>query len=278
MAAAGPHDRGHGRNVSKRTHGGPVTSCNDIEVTFDHRAAVTAEETRTIPYAVGTLHASPLRNGGIEVAEWDRNEYSVTLCKAADPDEREQLGKISLTVQGGRISVQGPDSDERDWTAYLIVRAPKDAALDLEAHNGPLGFHGVSGRVRARTVNGPLSFTNCGGDIEGETQNGPINIEGGRGQVRLRAQNGPLNVELSGSRWEGGSLEGSTQNGPLNLSVPANFQSGVRVDASRHSPVECRASQCRGAVRTWDYPNRISFGSGDPVVRLSTVNGPVNVE
>ena len=249
--AAGPH--GHGRSVSMKSRGA-VTSCSDMEVTFDRRPAVTAEEQRTIPRAVGTLKASPMENGGIEVIGWDRNEYSVTLCKAASPDQRELLGQISLSVQGGRVSVQGPSSDE-DWTAYLIVRTPKDGALDLEAHNGPIGLHGVNGRVTARAVNGPISMKNCEGEIDVETQNGPIDWSGGGGNVRLRAQNGPLNLE-----------------------VPENYASAVRVETSEHSPVRCRATQCRQAMRMWEHPSRIEFGKGEPVVRLTTVNGPVNLE
>jgi hypothetical protein len=35
--------------------------------------------------------------------------------------------------------------------------------------------------------------------------------------------------------------------------------------------------QCKQAVRTWDRPSVIEFGGSSPVVRMSTVNGPVSV-
>jgi DUF4097 and DUF4098 domain-containing protein YvlB len=160
----------------------------------------------------------------------------------------------------------------------LIVRAPRNAALDLEARNGPIGLRRVTGRITARATNGPISLLDCNGEIDVETRNGPVDWVGGSGNVRVRLQNGPLSVKLTGTRWEGGTFEGDTRNGPLSLHVPENYGSGVRVDASKHSPVTCRATQCQQALRTWEHPNRFEFGSGAPAVRLTTVNGPVSIE
>lgn len=265
----------HGRNVNVRHSGRPLESCSQLEIKFDHRPAARAEEERTIPRSsISVLQVPGVESGGVEVLGWDRDDYSVTACKAAE--DARLLPQISMNVQGGRVTVKGPDS--QDWMVYLIVRAPKGAVMDLEAHNGPIGLHSVNGKISARAVNGPIEMKNCSGEINVETQNGPIEWSGGSGKVRLRAQNGPLNVKLTGTRWEGGTLEGDTHNGPLNLQVPENYSSGVRVDASEHSPVSCHAAACKQALRTWEYPSRIEFGKGTPVVRLSTVNGPVEIE
>jgi len=115
------------------------------------------------------------------------------------------------------------------------------------------------------------------GQVRADVQNGPITISGNRGEHRLKVENGPLTVELTGSRWESGELEGSTQNGPVTLSLPSDYQSAVRVDTSKHSPVVCRAAQCKESVRTWDKPQLIEFGGPNPAIRLSTVNGPTTV-
>ena len=93
----------------------------------------------------------------------------------------------------------------------------------------------------------------------------------------MNAQNGPLTIVLDGTQWTGGELEGSTQNGPLTLKVPESYLSSVRINASKHSPVECRAIQCKQAARTWDRPSVIEFGGSEPIIRLATVNGPVTI-
>ena len=113
--------------------------------------------------------------------------------------------------------------------------------------------------------------------MRADVQNGPITVSGSSGDFRLTAQNGPLTVELNGTQWSGGELEESTQNGPLTLKLPETYLSSVRVDASKHSPVECRAIQCQQSVRTWDRPTVIQFGDTAPVIRLSTINGPVTI-
>jgi len=43
--------------------------------------------------------------------------------------------------------------------------------------------------------------------------------------------------------------------------------------------VSCSASICGDARKTWDDEDRrkIEFGSGSPVIKLSSYNGPVSV-
>ncbi|MFY9574240.1 MAG: hypothetical protein WAV20_22800, partial [Blastocatellia bacterium] len=154
---------------------------------------------------------------------------------------------------------------------------PNGAALDLESNNGPIGVGNFSGNIQARNNNGPITFREVSGQVRADVQNGPITVSGSSGDFRLRAQNGPLTVELDGTQWSGGELEGRTENGPLTLKLPESFQSSVRVDASKHSPVQCKAIQCQQAVRTWDRPSVIQFGGSTPVIRLSTINGPVTI-
>src|SRR5262249_10724031 len=161
---------------------------------------------------------------------------------------------------------------------YLIINAPNGAALELESKNAPIGVSSFSGVIEARNQNGPLTLSDVDGKVRAEVENGPITFYGDRGEHHLNVQNGPLTVELLGSRWETGELEGRSQNGPLQLSLPPDYQSAVRVDASEHSPVACRAAQCKEAVRTWDKPNLIAFGGPNPVIKLSTENGPTTVK
>lgn len=256
-----------------------VRDCHQINVYWDDRQVARAEQERTIARTASPLRIRPSQNGGVHVYGSDGNEFKVKACAAsADRSlaaaERE-LDQIKLNVTGSDVTVSGPGGDH-DWSVFLIIAAPRDAAIDVEAHNGPIGIRNFSGTVEARSLNGPVSLSSVTGRVRARTQNGPISVGGeSSGDFDLDLQNGPLDVHLRGTKWEG-KLDGRTQNGPITLSVPAGYKSGVRVDASEHSPVSCRAAQCRGAQRTWEEPRRIQFGDS-PVVRLSTVNGPVNI-
>jgi len=187
------------------------------------------------------------------------------------------LDGVKLSVNGGAVRVEGPP-DRQDWTVHVIVLAPQDARLDLETRNGPLGVQDVSGRVVARASNGPIGIKGCSGEIRIDAQNGPVDISGTSGDVRAVANNGPLSIHLSGQSWDGVGLQGLANNGPLSLKVPDGYQSGVQVEMSRSSPLQCRAPMCSDAVRLGgEDGGTLRIGSNDPQVRLSAHNGPVSI-
>jgi hypothetical protein len=257
-----------------------LTDCGQIKMLISDAEQARSDLVQTVSRsAASTLRVEPPRNGGVHVQGWNSDEYSIAACLAASggttADAKAILDQIKLSVRDGRVTVEGPDP--KDWLAYLIIRAPNGVTLDLSSKNGPIDVRDFSGAVQAHSVNGPTTFRNVSGQVQANAQNGPIDVSGSSGDFRLSAQNGPLTVELDGSSWSGGEIEGHTQNGPLTLRVPEGYQSSIRVDASKNSPVECRAVQCQQASRTWDRPNVIQFGGAAPVIRLSTINGPVTI-
>ena len=277
---AGAQDRKH-RNTTISTDGEKtITDCGQIRMRIGDGETIRSQLVQTVPRsAISTLQVSASKNGGIHVQGGGGNDYSITACLAAAGDDANDakalLHQIKLSVRDGKVTVEGPNPQE--WLAYLIIQAPNGVALDLESGNGPIGVVDFSGNIQARNVNGPLTFHDVNGQVRAEVQNGPITVSGSGGDFRLSVQNGPLTIELDGIQWSGGELEGRTQNGPLTLKLPENYLSSVRVDASKHSPIECRAVQCKQAVRTWDRPSVIEFGGSNPLIRLSTVNGPVTI-
>lgn len=257
-----------------------LTDCGQIKLLISDAEQARSELAQTISRsAAATLHVEPPRNGGVSVQGWNRDEYSVKACLAASgattADAKAILDQVKLTVRDGRVIVEGPEP--KDWIAYLIIRAPNGVGLDLKSTNGPISVSDFSGSIQAHSLNGPTTFRRVTGQVQSDAQNGPIDVTGSSGDFRLSTQNGPLTIELDGSSWSGGEIEGRTQNGPLTLRLPEAYQSSIRVDASKHSPIECRAVQCQQAARTWDQPNLIQFGGGAPVIRLSTINGPVTI-
>jgi hypothetical protein len=261
-AATAAEARGwrHHSNVSMSGEGREgITRCSQWHVEFGDRDATVTEEHLTIPISEASpLVASSPENGGITVIGGEGRDFEVNVCKAAEEDDARTLEAIHVVRQKGRLSVDGPS--DADWTAQIIIHAPKNASVDLETHNGPVSLRRSSGNIEVRTTNGPIHF------------------EGGSGKVRLEAQNGPLSVHLQDSTWTGGELEARTQNGPVHLDLAGNYSSGVVVATSGRSPVHCGAEACRNARRNWDDDGKtIEWGAGNPVVRLSTENGPVSI-
>ena len=173
--------------------------------------------------------------------------------------------------------MSGPHGERNDWTVFLLIRTPRAADIEVTTQNGPVSFYTVDGKITTRATNGPITLKDCSGEADISAQNGPISFSGTSGKLRLHTQNGPITVSL-GSNWDGSELVADAVNGPLTLRVPSGFRSSFLVESNGHSPVSCHASICSDARKTWDDEHRrIEYGSGSPVIRLSTENGPISV-
>jgi hypothetical protein len=270
-----------GEHVSGSRHwsDGPAADCSDLHIRLnDERPTIEAEERTVTKGQASVLQVREIQNGGVQVQGWDKDTYSVTACKAAvGGDAARLLSEIKLAVQGGELSVKEPHGDDEDWTVYLLIRTPRTADIEVTTHNGPVSFYSVDGKITTRATNGPISMKDCSGEADISAENGPISFSGTSGKLRLHTQNGPITVSL-GSNWDGPELVADAVNGPLTLRVPSGFRSSFLVESNGHSPVSCRASICSDARKTWDDEHRrIEYGSGSPVIRLSTENGPISV-
>lgn len=262
-------------------HGGPASDCSDLRIRLnDEETTVQSEEQTVTKTQAPVLRIEERINGGVQLQGWDKDVYSVTACKAvaASGGEAQQvLSQIKFSVQNGEVSVSGPSNHE-DWTVFLLIRTPKAATLELNAHNGPMSFYSVDGKITARATNGPISLKDCTGEADISAENGPISYSGTGGKLRIHTQNGPITVSLNAGNWSSSELVADAVNGPLTLRVPSNFQASFVVESEGHSPMSCQASICSDARKTWDDEHkRIEFGSGPATIRLSTVNGPVAV-
>jgi DUF4097 and DUF4098 domain-containing protein YvlB len=278
---AGPaSSQHHSMSIFGGEHG-PVADCAGLHIHLNERAAEMRSEERTITRPDGPLRVESEVNGGVQVQGWDKDTYSVTMCQAVDAsrNKAEQIfSQIKLSVENGRVSVSGP-SDHDHWTVFLLVRAPKSANLELRANNGPLSVYNLGGKLVVRAVNGPISLQGFSGDADISAVNGPIDLTGNSGKLRLHTENGPISVSLSGDSWKGSGLQADAQNGPLTLRVPKNYQSSLLVESDGHSPMNCQASFCSDAHKTWDEDRRrIEFGNSPAIIHLSTVNGPISVK
>ena len=264
----------------------PLERCDQVKVRFGDWSDPMPMARSEQQLKVSRSDASPLvlklsQGAGMRIQAWDRDDYSIVVCKMAGARTSEKaqhaLDGISVSLQDGRLRSSGPESG--NWLIYLLVKAPRNAEMELETENGEIGLTGVSGSVRARSENGPIQLTRCSQEFHATTENGPISMIGGNGDFRLKAQNGPISVDLSGAGWKGAGLEARTENGPLSLRLPGNYKTGIRVEASGYSPMSCKAPECRDAHKSWDDDLRwIEFNGTPHLVKLYTVNGPVSVE
>jgi len=268
------------RGPSLNIRGGvDVRDCGDLEVTFDRRAAITEQSEMTLASSEVSTLRTEMTNGGVFIQGWDRSDYSVKTCKAVPPDDSNATATLRdiVTNRTGntQISVSGPS--DREWAAHLIIMVPRISTMNIQTTNGPLSVRNLAGNIRWTATNGPISVQNVGGVVETTATNGPVSLAGASGDHRVNTTNGPVSLRLSGNRWDGPGLEVSTRNGPMSLSIPDGYSSPIAIQTSDRSPLNCNAAACASATRTLGSPTVIQMGSGTPIVRLISSNGPMSI-
>jgi hypothetical protein len=273
-------DHHWGHNLSMNTTNSDSTNCADhLNISSDDLPSIArSEEQITLGNSPLTVTAS--QNGGIHVRNWDKNEISVKLCRAAagrtQSEANSALSQIHLNNSGNRITVDGPDSSNNDdvaWSSVLLIMAPRGATLDLSVHNGGISLKGVDANVTGHALNGGISLTQTTGKIDVEAQNGGISIKDCGGDVKATVQNGGLSIQL-GETWNGTGLDAKSHNGGLVVEIPKNFSSSLEVSTGRNASLICKSDICNNGQRTWDDDNDRIFRIGsNPVIKASTVNG-----
>src|SRR5438270_3712453 len=230
MAQAQGHR--HGTSISMNDEA-PNDDCNaHLQVSgAEFKSVLRDEQSQTLPNQPLTVRAE--HNGGIQVTTWDKPEFAIKLCKqvasASDEEGRKILSETKLRIEGSTVSISAPRNDE-DYSlaTLLMVKAPKDASLNLSVHNGGISLRRFSGTAEAEAVNGGISAKQSTGKLTLKAQNGGVSIKDCSGDVTANVQNGGLSLGLP-ERWEGKGLDAHTQNGGLVITLPKNFNSGLEV-------------------------------------------------
>jgi hypothetical protein len=273
----------HSRNTVTMNDDSPNDNCADHLRVYndDFRNTVRDEETQTVGSQPLTITAE--HNGGIQVTTWDKPEFSIKLCKQISIDDeaegRRLLSQTNLNISGGSVSVRSPQKDDHySLGTVVLVRAPRDAKLDLSVSNGGVSLTNFVGTATAHAQNGGISFRKSSGTLVAEAQNGGISIKDCGGDVSANVRNGGVSITVP-EHWEGKGLEAHTQNGGLSLIVPKNLSTGVEVVTSEHTSIVCRDDACTNAERTWDSGHKVlRMGGPNPQIRASTVNGGIVIE
>lgn len=263
-----------------------IVSCSDIEMKFwkgssDGGGFLTLRRDQTVTLSLSgsaALRVRAAERGGIRVQPSADGNATALVCMAAgartETAANAILERIHVNREKGELKLSGPEDEA--WAAYIVLSVPPDVKLDLSALNGELCLRDVSGQFTLRTTNGPIAISQVTGVVDGEAVNGPIKFRGHSGDVRLAAQNGPVKIVLDAAAWTGKGLDARTTNGPVKLSAPSGLRAGVEVAGSSHSPFKWSGIS-RAPFEEWSRDHSIRLGEGPVVVRLSTVNGPVEI-
>jgi DUF4097 and DUF4098 domain-containing protein YvlB len=215
----------------------------------------------TAPASGARLVVDEVRNGGVTVKGWSRNEIWVRAQIRArgnsESEARALAEQVRIETSGLRIRAEGPQRDEdHQWSVGFEIFAPHRSDLSLGTRNGGIHVADIHGDIEFETRNGGVSLERLGGDVSGQTRNGGVS------------------VDLAGDHWEGARLDVQTRNGGVRMAIPENYSAQVETETV-NGPIKVEFPiSVQGEIG-----KRLSFqlGSGGGLVRAVTTNGGVTI-
>lgn len=238
-----------------------------------------------------------LVNGSLNVIGDGGNSIRVTGERVIHAANQDQIARakrddvLDLNEKGGVAQVyeNGPfrtnnnhssddhgfhDTSERQYEVVwnLTVHVPRETALRLRSVNGGVTAQDTSGTFDVRSVNGPLTMTNIAGSGTANAVNGAEFVsfrENPKTDTTLSSVNGKIEVTFQPGLSADFDLK--TTNG----SMYTDFES----TALANLPSTGTATNDNGK---FVYKNRgesrIRVGAGGPQIRITTVNGGIQIK
>jgi DUF4097 and DUF4098 domain-containing protein YvlB len=233
----------------------------------DYSGRLTEEFHHSYPLAAGGQIELNNINGAVHITAWDQNEVKVDAIKYAYTKERLDEASIEVEADTNSISIRTKYRDH-------------DLTWNDDGHNNPASVEYTLMVPRAarldeiKLVNGPLDITGVAGDVRASCVNGHMLAKGLQGEAKLSTVNGKLEAQFD--RVGSSHLELSSVNGTLELTLPSDVNADVE------------ASTVNGGIendfglhvnhRRWvGHDMHGEFGSGGAHIRLSNVNGRIEV-
>ena len=197
-------------------------SLNCNEKNSFHNRLVSACEMReqTIGYG-GRLAVDGGMNGGVAVKGWDNSSILVrTKIETAGRDEgaaKSIASQIKVVASAGQVSATGPEMNrDNNWSVTYEIFVPRNANVNLKAHNGGISISDIRGNIQFNTTNGGVNLSMPEGynaHFETVTVNGhlntsfPVTVRGNISHKRLATDIGA----------GGPTIHVETTNGGVNL-------------------------------------------------------------
>ena len=217
-------------------------------------------------------------NGTVEVSPGTSDKVEVTAIKhvrRGDPDYvRFEVRKFGPSGQDVSIcALWGENSDcdedgyhgrnnsgrwgrENEVFVEFQVKLPKGVKVGAHSVNGEVRVEDVASEVEAESVNGSVTVSSASGPVNANTVNGSVRASMGKfdlnSDLRFTSVNGTVVAEFSDDL--NAEVDLSTVNGRFLTDFPVTISG--RIDPKRL---------------------RATLGKGGPRIRLSTVNGNVEL-
>jgi DUF4097 and DUF4098 domain-containing protein YvlB len=214
------------------------------------------------------------QNGPIDIAGWDQNTVDISGTKYANSQDRLKELRVEVNPSSNVVTIRTVRADTHwgNGGVRYKIRVPRRTELSrIVSSNGPIHVESIDGSALLRTSNGPVRGVGVTGALEAETSNGPVSVTDLGGTANVHTSNGPIELTFDALR----EVHATTSNGAITLRLPAASGGSIRAHTSNGSIESDFDVTTRGIISKHSVDG--TFGSGGPLLDLSTSNGAIRV-
>jgi DUF4097 and DUF4098 domain-containing protein YvlB len=167
------------------------------------QATTTVHETRPLD-ADGRVEIENMV-GSIEVIGWERTEVEIS----GTLDDRVKDLDISAGGSRLRISVEQRRGTRYSPAAYLTIKVPSGASLEIETVASDISVGGVSGDLVLESVSGQVEVSGEPRSLDAASVSGDVRVAATSGDAKLESVSGDVIVERAAGRLETDVVSGT---------------------------------------------------------------------
>lgn len=191
----------------------------------------TVDETRPLA-ADGRVEISNI-SGEIEVTGWDSDRVSITGT-LEDGVERLEISSGSDRL-GIRVELE--HRVRNNGSAYLTIKMPATASLDVETVSADITVDGLVGDVELESVSGRVEVSGAPADLEASSVSGNVVATSTAGRSELESVSGDVIVRNATGRLDASVVSGDVEiEGGMLDSLDAESVSGSIFCAAAPTP------------------------------------------
>jgi DUF4097 and DUF4098 domain-containing protein YvlB len=154
--------------------------------------------------------------GSVEISAWDKDEVELVAELESEKDELE----FEATPRKVSIEVDRPTShygrDQED--AYLTLRVPRGARLDVDTVSADITVGGVRGQQTLQSVSGVVNSQAFDAPVSASAVSGDVIVTGTGGKAAVRTENVSGTSTVTGVR---GEFQGEVVSGEIQATIAA---------------------------------------------------------
>lgn len=200
--------------------------------------------------------------------------------KADAPNQtraRRLLDQVEIELKDGHVRFSTPPGRfNQHCQSSFTITCPKGRPVTVCGAYAAVRLSDFTAGANIETTHARITISNVGPKVNARVKEGIIDYSGDQGSARLFA-GWEINLNFTSQTYTG-ELD-ATAEGPVRVLIPQGFATPFEASVTKDAAFVCRADfQLQINHRKRGGRLLYRFGQGSPLIRLTSVNGPIVID